>query len=100
MEFKAHPLSVDNLFSLRKQYYVSRNQREFSWVEEQLQEFWFDLLSNIKFSDDKFEHQEYFLGTIVLAGNEDGFRLSIVDGQQRLTIITILICAICQNSKN
>ncbi|MCM7731645.1 DUF262 domain-containing protein [Enterobacter cloacae complex sp. IR5378] len=99
MEFKAHPLSVDNLFSLRKQYYVSRNQREFSWVEEQLQEFWFDLLSNIKLIDDKFEHQEYFLGTIVLAGNEDGFRLSIVDGQQRLTIITILICAICQRLK-
>lgn len=49
MEFKAHPLSVDNLLSLRKQYYVSRNQREFSWVEEQLQEFWFDLLSNIKY---------------------------------------------------
>lgn len=56
MEFKAHPLSVDNLFSLRKQYYVSRNQREFSWVEEQLQEFWFDILSNIKLIDDKFEH--------------------------------------------
>lgn len=99
MEFKAHPLSVDNLLSLRKQYYVSRNQREFSWVEEQLQEFWHDLLSNIKYSDDKFSHQEYFLGAIVLAGNEDGFRLSIVDGQQRLTVITILICAICERLK-
>ncbi|ENK7102507.1 DUF262 domain-containing protein [Enterobacter kobei] len=99
MEFKAHPLSVDNLLSLRKQYYVSRNQREFSWVEEQLQEFWFDLLSNIKYEADKFEHQEYFLGAIVLAGNEDGFRLSIVDGQQRLTVITILICAICERLK-
>lgn len=99
MEFKAHPLSVDNLLSLRKQYYVSRNQREFSWVEEQLQEFWYDLLSNIKYVTDKFEHQEYFLGAIVLAGNEDGFRLSIVDGQQRLTVITILICAICERLK-
>lgn len=99
MEFKAHPLSVDNLFSLRKQYYVSRNQREFSWVEEQLQEFWFDLISNIKYKEDKFEYQEYFLGAIVLAGNEDGFKLSIVDGQQRITVITLLISAICQKLK-
>lgn len=102
MDFTAHPLTVDNLFSIRKQYFVSRNQREFSWGEEQLEEFWLDLLSNISFDqvNNTFKFEEYFLGAIVLAGNEDGFRLSIVDGQQRITVITILICAICQKLKS
>jgi uncharacterized protein with ParB-like and HNH nuclease domain len=36
---------------------------------------------------------------VVLAGNEDGFRLSIVDGQQRLTVVTTLISAICEKLK-
>lgn len=94
MDFKATPTTIDNLLSGRKQYTVPRNQREFSWGEEQLREFWTDLVYNIKFQDSNFNFEEYFIGTIVLAGDEDGFELQIVDGQQRLTVLTMLIKAI------
>lgn len=100
MDFKATPTTIDNLLSGRKQYTVPRNQREFSWGEEQIREFWEDLLFNIKYRDNKFEFDEYFIGTIVLAGDEDGFELQIVDGQQRLTVLTILIRALAETLCN
>ena len=101
MDFRATPVTVDNLFSLRKQYIVPRNQREFSWQEELLEEFWYDLISNIKFNTatSRFEFNEYFIGAIVLAGDDDGFEQQIVDGQQRITVITTLICSICEALK-
>ncbi|EPJ2732036.1 DUF262 domain-containing protein [Vibrio parahaemolyticus] len=101
MDFRATPVTVDNLFSLRKQYIVPRNQREFSWQEELLEEFWYDLVSNITFNttSSRFEFSEYFIGAIVLAGDEDGFEQQIVDGQQRITVITTLICSIVEELK-
>lgn len=69
-------------------------QRRYSWGEDQFEDLWKDL--------NKIEHEkeDHFIGTIVFKSNEGSVaqgavkELDIVDGQQRITTISILICAI------
>lgn len=59
-------------------------QRPYSWTEKQVGELLNDIKSAINNRDD-----EYFLGTIVLTKIENNTKLEIVDGQQRITTISI-----------
>lgn len=64
---------------------IPRFQRPYSWESEHISEFWEDLIQN--------QNEEYFIGSMVLfrkAKQEFG----VVDGQQRLTTITILLCVL------
>ncbi|MFI6603523.1 DUF262 domain-containing protein [Nonomuraea sp. NPDC050536] len=68
---------------------VPKFQRGYAWEESNIQEFLEDLRSA------RSESQPYFMGTIVLAAdNNDPGRQIVVDGQQRLTTTAILITAI------
>lgn len=66
-------------------------QRPFSWKEKHVNELFTDLKEAILNNDD-----EYFLGTIVLTRAEDNSLLEIVDGQQRITTITIFFSTYLQ----
>jgi hypothetical protein len=66
-------------------YRVPRFQRPYSWTREELDEFWSDAIVEGR--------SGYFVGSIVLFKDGPGV-FGIVDGQQRLTSITILLCAI------
>lgn len=94
MHFQADPVTINALLSVNKQYCIPRYQRDFSWTKENIDELWSDLISNIRFENDKFTCEEYFLGTLVLAGREEDFEVEVVDGQQRLTVMTMFISAI------
>lgn len=68
----------------------SATERDVSIDKQQVVEFWDDLHSS-------FTNQvSYFLGTVVLAGNDqDGLgRKSVIDGQQRLATASLLLAAI------
>ncbi len=67
-------------------YIIPRFQRPYSWDSDNITEFWNDTVVDTKLDDD------YFIGSIVVyqAGNFKG----IVDGQQRMTTIIILLCAL------
>jgi hypothetical protein len=68
---------------------VPRFQRSYSWGEENIEEFLEDLTKA------RSENNSYFMGTIVLASDEDDpARQLIVDGQQRLTTTAILLVAV------
>ena len=56
-------------------------------------------MSNILTKDDKLENQEYFIGSLVLVGEDKSTELMIVDGQQRLTTITMLLSALVDSFK-
>lgn len=60
-------------------------QREYSWQEDEVSEFWSDLCSNI-------ESESYFLGLVILTDEEK--RKHVVDGQQRLVTLTLLANAL------
>jgi hypothetical protein len=66
-------------------YLIPRFQRPFSWDKENVEEFWIDSTSDIK--------KDYFIGAFV-SYNLTSSSFGLVDGQQRLTTITIALCAI------
>ena len=72
---------------------VPEYQRDFSWEEQQISEFWNDLQHfNNQYAGDSINGKEYFLGASVLVNNQT-YHL-ILDGQQRLATATILLATI------
>jgi len=66
-------------------YRIPRFQRPYSWDRENIQEFWDDIVRD--------NPADYFIGSMVVY--KDGQqRYGVVDGQQRLTTITILLCVL------
>lgn len=86
-------LSINQLFgSNNEQYIIPTYQRRYSWHERQI----WDLIDDIGLIEDGDTH---LLGSIVcLAGHHTAGlnKLELVDGQQRLTTITILLECIRQ----
>ncbi|MEO9332437.1 DUF262 domain-containing protein [Pseudomonas guguanensis] len=87
-------LSVAELF--KSTYFeVPYNQREYRWGKEQFEKLWDDLQVTI-IEDLNLQNRRqlgHFLGAIVVIGEEqshDQARWEIIDGQQRLTTISIL----------
>lgn len=68
-------------------------QRDYSWAEQQISEFWDDLIA---FSGgepaSKLVGREYFFGAAVLVNN--GTYHLLLDGQQRLATVTILLAVL------
>jgi hypothetical protein len=98
MNISPQTKKVQALFhGLDLQYRVPRYQRDYAWTKDQVEQLWNDLVSAFHAS------QDYFLGSIVVMteGDESEQRLfSIVDGQQRLTTVTILLCVIRDLAKH
>ena len=93
-------LTLEDVLSGKK-YLVNYYQREYRWGRKQIEQLIDDL--TIAFEDsyekekpdqlediDRFEY--YYMGTILVTGSEDV--KSIIDGQQRLTSMTLLLIAL------
>ncbi|MEL9571373.1 DUF262 domain-containing protein [Escherichia coli] len=102
MNFDATPLNIKNILSVKQRYVIPRNQREFSWEKLQLEELWQDIVRNIRLNEDgqNLECSEYFIGTIVLSGADSDDVLEVVDGQQRFSVITILLSLISRKLRS
>lgn len=79
-----------------KKYGLDYYQREFLWGKEQIEQFLEDLVSKfIESYDSDHERSKvedyagYFLGPIIINAKEGKF--SLVDGQQRITSMTLLL---------
>lgn len=75
-------------------YYIPTNQREYSWEQEQLEDFWEDLKSVIENQD-----RTHFFGQIVIYDDNKKKKKYIIDGQQRTITSMIFLRAmqyICQ----
>ncbi|NVP18173.1 DUF262 domain-containing protein [Candidatus Gracilibacteria bacterium] len=71
-----------------KKYKVPEFQRDYSWSEENWQDLWEDI-NNIE-----VENTDHYMGTIVLQNMQENDNYRVVDGQQRLTTMSIIILAI------
>ena len=69
---------------------VPEFQREYSWAEDQVADFWNDLWGSL-------EADLYFLGLVILTDTPK--RKVVVDGQQRLITLTLLAAAIYFEAK-
>ena len=65
-------------------------QRRFKWKKQQIDQLWQDIITAYKAKRDS-----YFLGTLLLVQlNDDSGRVSVIDGQQRITTISILLAVL------
>lgn len=91
---QAGETTLNKLLNTSRQFIVPIFQRNYSWQKRQYEQLWFDILRASKFK----EKQNHFIGSIVYidmgtpAGRPQ--QLLLIDGQQRLTTISILLCAI------
>lgn len=88
-----HP--IKDIFSDEFVFKIPSYQRPYAWEEEQAGELIDDLLLAIEGPGDIDELEPYFLGSLVLI-KPDGADSEVIDGQQRLTTLTILFSALAE----
>ncbi|GAD81473.1 DUF262 domain-containing protein [Nocardia asteroides NBRC 15531] len=94
----AQETSLQRILEGSSQYLVPLYQRPYGWGDEQLQELWNDV---IQLAEDRLDEPRatHFIGSVVLAPAPASVagtvtQFLVVDGQQRLTTLTLLLAAI------
>ncbi|AQQ09826.1 hypothetical protein L21SP3_01645 [Sedimentisphaera cyanobacteriorum] len=81
------------MFGNGRGFYVPKFQRDYSWGEEQWDDFWQDL-AELQASGEKGSQEPgesfHYMGYLVLEGS-GGKNFRIIDGQQRITTINLMI---------
>lgn len=87
--------SLAKIFSDDYVFTIPGYQRPYAWGKDQAQELLDDLLGAMATAPEQLsEAAPYFLGSIVLIKGEAQPEATVVDGQQRLTTLTLLLSAI------
>ncbi len=93
----ATDISISSLIKDQK-FYIDYFQREYRWQEKHIKLLVEDLtstfLKSYKSTDKRpavANYQSYYLGPVVFSINPDDGKKSIIDGQQRITSITLLL---------
>lgn len=99
MNIKPKDKTIKTLLISGSQFIIPRFQREYSWEKRNYEEFIDDMLNCLSINEDKLVSNSYFLGTMLFIGdysesNNLDSQIYVVDGQQRLTTITILFSAL------
>lgn len=85
----AIPKSIEGILKDNPKMKIPIFQRDYSWKRDNWKELWNDI--KIGF----INKSKHYLGSIVLVENDD--TMEVVDGQQRLTTISLLYLAIISN---
>jgi len=97
--FNAEERDIRYMLSNKKKYKIPRNQREYVWDKDNLQDLWEDIQNTIVINEGEItDLKEHFLGSCVIMDkeNQESF---IIDGQQRFTTILTLLSVICEKFK-
>ncbi len=73
-------------------YRIPRFQRDYSWTNEEWEDLWSDILGMLE-SDGETAH---YMGYLVLQSADDR-SFDDIDGQQRLTTISLIVIAVLKN---
>ena len=91
---EARELQLVSIFSDSYRFEIPEYQRSYAWTTEQTGELLDDLMYAMERAENVSDASPYFLGSIVTI--KDGLQphAQIVDGQQRITTLTILLCVL------
>ena len=96
-KIEATDISISSLLKDQK-FYIDYFQREYRWQEKHIKLLIEDLtttfLKSYKPTDKRASvanYQSYYLGPVVFSANTDNGKNSIIDGQQRITSITLFL---------
>lgn len=78
------------IFTSDFEYHIPSYQRPYAWTEEETGTLFSDLYDFYQSVDE----DDYFLGSIVLIKEDNKPRSEVIDGQQRLTTLTLLLAVI------
>ncbi|MCA1358765.1 DUF262 domain-containing protein [Bradyrhizobium sp. IC3069] len=93
----AHEQPISKIFGGDYVFEIPGFQRPYAWTVEQARDLFDDLWDAAKAHDPSEDLSPYFLGSVVLIKPESTPQCQVVDGQQRLTTITLLLSAIRSN---
>ena len=106
-QYSASEKSFNSILSSNNILFVPAFQRPYKWGEDQIEEFFDDIFKPIDWNKGvtylSKNGESHYMGAVVLCKNEDGHM--ILDGQQRLTTITLILSYIkarlngCANSE-
>lgn len=91
---EAHDKLIREIFEGSYQFEIPDYQRPYAWTTEQATELFDDLYSAMQDVRVSGSSSQYFLGSIVLIKNDRDPKPSVVDGQQRLTTLTMLFAVL------
>lgn len=94
MEFTPTREAVKEILGSGRQLVIPRFQREYCWDTTVVQEFYEDIISRLDFKEKEIKKQPYFIGTMLFLEGKETRKDDVVDGQQRLTTITIFLAAL------
>lgn len=73
-------------------YRIPRFQRDYSWTDDEWEDLWMDLLGTLQPGGEP----AHYMGYLVLQSADDK-TFEVIDGQQRLTTVSIIVLAILKN---
>lgn len=91
---EAHDKLIREIFEGSYQFEIPDYQRPYAWTTQQVTELFDDLYSAMQDARVSGGGSQYFLGSIVLIKNDRDPKSSVVDGQQRLTTLTMLFAVL------
>lgn len=77
-------------------YSIPRFQRDYSWTDEEWDDLWEDILNVIRDDEDQVNDDAHYMGYLVLQSLDDK-EFFVIDGQQRLTTLSIIVLAALKN---
>ena len=91
---KEYPLS--KIFSSDFEYHIPGYQRPYAWTEDETGTLFDDLYGFFQTENT----ENFFLGSIVLIKDEQNRYADVIDGQQRLTTLSILFAVLADTFDN
>ncbi len=91
---EAHDKLIREIFEGSYPFEIPDYQRPYAWTTEQATELFDDLYSAMQDARVSGASSQYFLGSIVLIKNDRDPKSSVVDGQQRLSTLTMLFAVL------
>ncbi|MBK7000320.1 MAG: DUF262 domain-containing protein [Rhodoferax sp.] len=73
-------------------YSIPRFQRDYSWTDDEWEDLWLDLQGTLQLGGEP----AHYMGYLVLQSADDK-SFDVIDGQQRLTTVSIIVLAVLKN---
>lgn len=89
-QLEAHEVPLHKVFCSDYDFRIPDYQRPYAWEAEQATQLLDDLVEAL----DRDTDEPYFLGSVVLVKRKESSDAEVIDGQQRLTTVTILLAVL------
>ena len=88
INFNTANMTLRQLLGNGLTYHVPLFQRDYSWTQDEWEDLWQDILNPLNGTE-----PAHYMGYLVLQ-TQDQKRFNIIDGQQRLTTLSLLALAV------